>query len=167
MGIDEGALTACYRRCERRLFNVLYRLLWDPAECQDLMHEAFLKVWRSRDRVDAVGLDSLVFTAALNLARNRLRWSTLRRWVGLSGAEDAVHVGMAAHGPEGTAELARLRDAMAALPAGMREVLLLSVCAGMDTDEIAGVLGIPAGTVGSRKHAAVRRLKQQLGDAGE
>lgn len=164
MGIDEGTLEECYRRCERRLFNVLYRLLWDRAECQDVMHEAFLKVWHGRARVDPGRLDALVFTAALNLARNRLRWGALRRWVSLGGSSDGEVLPMQeGDGPEHVAEQARLRDALRALPASAREVLLLSACAGMSTAEVAEVLGVPAGTVGSRKHNAMALLRRRMG----
>lgn len=46
----------------------------------------------------------------------------------------------------------------------MLEVVLLAEFGGMDAREIAQVLGIPEGTVASRRHTAVQRLKQWLGE---
>ena len=74
MGLDDAALHAAYRRLEKPMFNVLYRWLWDAAECMDVMHDAFLRVWSRRAQVREDGLDALLYATALNLARNRRRW---------------------------------------------------------------------------------------------
>ena len=55
-----------------------------------------------------------------------------------------------------------LRRALQRLPPGHRQVLLLSEIGGFSTREIAGMLGIPEGTVGSRKHAALAQLRNHL-----
>lgn len=154
MLLSEEALVACYERIQRRLYNVLYRLLWQPQDCQDVMHEAFLQVWRRRERVTPESLEGLVFTTALNLARNQLRWKSLRAFVGL----EHVPAGGDADGHEDAA----LRQALDRLPDGHRQVLLLGEIGGFSTREIAGMLGIPEGTVGSRKHAALKQLRQDL-----
>ncbi|MEO8801888.1 MAG: sigma factor, partial [Rudaea sp.] len=69
MALSEAELYACYRRMERPLYNVLYRWLWQAQDCQDLIHDAFVRVWDRRAQVDAKRLDNLVWTTALNLAR--------------------------------------------------------------------------------------------------
>ncbi len=55
-----------------------------------------------------------------------------------------------------------MRAALVTLPSAMRQVLLLSEFGGLGIAEIAQVLGIPPGTVGSRKHQALARLRAQL-----
>lgn len=154
MALSEAELVACYERVQHRLYNVLYRLLWQAQDCQDVMHEAFLQVWRRRGGVGAESLEGLVFTTALNLARNQLRWQSLRAFVGLDQAPPAPGAG----GDESPA----LRRALQRLPPGHRQVLLLSEIGGFSTREIAGMLGIPEGTVGSRKHAALAQLRNHL-----
>jgi RNA polymerase sigma-70 factor (ECF subfamily) len=154
-------LQACYQRLERPLHNVLYRWLWDAQACQDTMHDAFLKLWSQRQRLDAVRLDALVYTTALNLARNRLRWQRLRTWVGVeeatrmpSSGDDDADLQLRTHG---------LRHALQQLAATDRNLILLSEFAGFDTRELASMLGIAAGTVGSRKHRALSRLRDLIG----
>ena len=93
MALSEAELVACYERVQHRLYNVLYRLLWQAQDCQDVMHEAFLQVWRRRGGVGAESLEGLVFTTALNLARNQLRWQSLRAFVGLDQAPPAPGAG--------------------------------------------------------------------------
>jgi RNA polymerase sigma-70 factor (ECF subfamily) len=161
MTLREDALYASYRRLERPLYNVLYRQLWQAEDCQDLIHDAYVRIWERRAGVEASTLDALVWTTVLNLARNRLRWRRLWRRAPL---EEAAALPSA--GTEDADFLAdrRLHAALRQLPALSRDVLLLSQFSGMSGAEIAAVLGVPAGTVASRKHHAMRRLKELLGD---
>lgn len=147
-------------RVERGVFNVLYRMLWNAASCQDILHDAFLRLWARRSMLDATHIDALAYTTALNLARNRLRWEKLRHWVGLDAIED---LDAAPHVEENRrADLLDLRSALATLDAADRELLLLSEYAGFETAELATMLGIAPGTVGSRKHRALLRLRAHL-----
>lgn len=158
MSLRQDALYASYRRLERPLYNVLYRQLWQAEDCQDVIHDAFIRVWERRDKVDEVTLDALLWTTALNLARNRLRWRKLRRHEPL---DDALSADAAS---EDFLATRRLHQALRQLPPASREVLLLAEFSGLRGAEIASVLGIPVGTVASRKHHAMDRLKILLGE---
>ena len=161
MALSEGELFACYRRLEKPLYNVLFRWLWQAQDCQDVIHDAFLRVWHARVRVDAARIDKLVWATALNLARNRLRWRRLWQFgAAVESADDADPMETAAQRERERA----LRRALEKLPRQQREVLLLSEFGGLNTTEIAGVLGIPPGTVGSRKHAALSVLRRELSE---
>jgi RNA polymerase sigma-70 factor (ECF subfamily) len=158
MTLRKDVLYDSYRRLERPLYNVLYRQLWQAEDCQDVIHDAFMRVWERRDKVDETTLEALLWTTALNLARNRLRWRKLRRHEPLhdtlpgdTGTEDFL----ATH---------QLRQALRQLPPGSRDVLLLAEFSGLRGTEIADVLGIPVGTVASRKHHAIERLRMLLGE---
>jgi len=159
--IDETELVASYRRVERPLYNALYRMLWDAQECQDTLHDACLRLWQRRALVDAARVDALAWTTALNLARNRLRWRRLRGWTPPPEALEAL---ASDDDPQAAAEQARLHAALQRLPAAMLDVVLMAEFSGMGTREIAQALGVPEGTVASRKHHAVRKLKQWLGE---
>jgi RNA polymerase sigma-70 factor (ECF subfamily) len=165
MTLREDALWASYRRLERPLYNVLYRLLWQREDCQDLIHDAYVRVWGRRDGVDEATLDALVWTTALNLAKNRLRWRALWRQQPLDDHALDAAIGIHDTGA-GTDFLAvrRLHQALRQLPLALRSVLLMSEFSGLRGAEIAAVLGIPAGTVASRKHHAMDRLRALMGD---
>ncbi len=160
MAIDASEIEACYVRVERGLFNVLYRLLWDASACQDLIHDAFLRLWSERARLHATQLDALVYATAINLARNRLRWEKLRHWVGLETLDDIVVPDTL--DDTRAAELRELRAALAQLDPRDRDILLLSEYAGFDTTELARILAVAPGTIGSRKHRAMLRLRELL-----
>ena len=161
MGLDDAALHAAYRRLEKPMFNVLYRWLWDAAECMDVMHDAFLRVWSRRAQVREDGLDALLYATALNLARNRRRWRALWRREPPDPQAPAPGEGPAEFAQR-RADERRVRDALAQLSPALRDVVLLSEFSGLSTREIAAALGIPEGTVGSRKHVAVTRLRALL-----
>lgn len=158
MTLRQDALYASYQRLERPLYNVVYRQLWQAEDCQDVIHDAYVRVWEKRDKVDEITLDALVWTTALNLARNRLRWRKLRRHEPLDDTLSAATV------TEDFLATRRLYQALRQLPSVSREVLLLAEFSGLRGAEIAGVLGIPVGTVASRKHHAMERLKILLGE---
>ncbi|HEX7340910.1 MAG TPA: RNA polymerase sigma factor [Rhodanobacteraceae bacterium] len=160
MSLREDALYASYCRLERALFNVLYRQLWQHEDCQDVIHDAYLRIWARRERITPDTLDALVWTTALNLARNRLRWRRLWRHEPLDVDLHEAPTGR----DDDFLATRRLHDALQHLPAAERDVLLLSEFSGLRGAEIASVLGIPVGTVASRKHHAMTHLKAFLGD---
>ena len=162
MALAESAWLSAYRRLQQPLYNVLYRWLWSRQDCEDLMHEAFLRVWDKREAVHEEGLDALIYRTALNLARNRLRWRELWQFVGLdenaSAGDDPLMVA------DDAEREVRLRKALLRLSSAQRNVILLSEYAGLTTQEIAAALSIAPGTVGSRKHQALAALKVHLGE---
>lgn len=160
MTLRQEALYASYRRLERPLYNVLYRQLWQAEDCKDVIHDAYVRVWERRSKIDEATLDALVWTTALNLAKNRLRWRLLRRHEEL----DEESLPLSAEGqPQDFLATRRLHQALRQLPRASQQILLLSEFSGLRGSEIATVLGIPAGTVASRKHQAMARLKTLMG----
>jgi RNA polymerase sigma factor (sigma-70 family) len=162
-GSEEAQWVALYASLERRLYNVVYRLLWDKAESQDIVQEAFLRCWRRRSSIRLDGLNALLFRTALNLASNRRRSRRLWRFIGLADGGDEMP--LAGHGDE---EIPfAVQRAIAGLPDNLRRVLLLTELAGMSYAEVAMTLGIREGTVGSRRTRALEMLRRDLDIKGE
>jgi RNA polymerase sigma-70 factor (ECF subfamily) len=157
-GVDKAQWVEQYRVLEKPLYNVVYRLLWDPTESQDIVQEAFLRCWERRADVRADGFRALVFRIALNLARNRRRRNTLWRLVGIDSV-DLAHTGADV---SAAAEERPIREALDALPDRFRSVLLLTDVAGMTYREAAVVLQVQEGTVGSRRTRALGALRERL-----
>lgn len=59
-------------------------------------------------------------------------------------------------------EAGRVREALERLPDGLREVFELGEIQGLKYSDVAEILDIPVGTVKSRMHAAVHRLREAL-----
>jgi RNA polymerase sigma-70 factor (ECF subfamily) len=154
---DTAAFEALYRRLERPLYNAAFRYVWHAEDAHDVVQEAFVKLWDARARIRPEGAEAYAWRAVLNTASNRRRWQKLRAFVGLEGLT-------AAFTPD-DALLRKLEDqsvrtAVDSLPDDLKRVLLLSEVGGMKHDEISAVLGIPVGTVASRRHRAFDRLKE-------
>lgn len=162
MPLTQDQLLQAYQRLEKPLFNVLYRWLWHADDCEDVMQETFLRVFAASARLDAGQLDSLIYRSALNLARNRLRWRRVKQFLTFESMSEQMID--SEPDPERAAEQGRLRSVLEQLPPESRNLLLLSEFAGLSTEEIASVLQIATGTVGSRKHRALTRLRALLGD---
>lgn len=158
---DRGALEVLYARLERPMYSALYRSTWDAEEAQDLVQEAFVRLWAIRDRVRPATVEPLVWRIATNLARKRRRWSRLRAFFGLDERRADPGDGPDA-GLLGAERAASVRAAIEALPERDREVVLLTHFSELSTREVAEVLGIPEGTVGSRRNRAMAALRATL-----
>lgn len=155
--VDKADWIDAYRRLEKPLYNVVYRVIFDAAESQDVVQDAFLRCWRRKDDIHAEGFKALLFRTALNLARNRRRHLRLWRMVGVAALDDVSD-----DGAGGDALSRSMRDALSGLPKPLCDVLLLTELAGMTYPEIAAALGIAEGTVGSRRTRALALLRERL-----
>lgn len=164
-GINRTQLESLYRRLERPIYNVVLRSVWSEQEAADLVQESFVRLWAMRRRVRPETVEPLVWRIAMNLVSKRRRWRRLRRFVGLSvvGADDTPTPDRALADHERDR---RVREAVDRLSNDLRDVVLLTAFSGLSYREVADLLGIPEGTVGSRRARAVRELRETLGDPG-
>lgn len=146
-----------------QVFRYLRTLTGDAEVARDLVQDLWLKLHEQPQAGAA-----LVFTAARNcgLSWLRRRATRLRVLEERDGAESARVAAPAAQRPDRQLETAELRqallEALAGLPEDQRSVFHLTEIEGLRHAEVAAILGIPQGTVASRKHHAVRRLQEEL-----
>lgn len=168
---DESALAALMERWELPVKSLVGRLVLNAAEAEELAQETFVRVWQQRERYRAgAEFRPWMFSIAINLARNRLRWWRRRPAVSLDewnegpGAEAAAR---SSEKPVGAGVLEReeraiaVRDAIAALPAELREAIVLFEYEEMSQAEIAVAVGATVKAVETR----VARAKEKLRDA--
>lgn len=163
---DGEALRLVIERYQQRVFHIVYGIIRDGHEVEDVAQEVFLKVFQ---RISAFDERSRFYTwlyrVAANAAKDHLKKRRRRPAVPLE--EDA---GIAAldRGPADGAAAAEnrriVRAAIGELPARYREVLTLRELEGLSYNEIADVLQLSMGTVESRLHRARERLKRRLED---
>jgi RNA polymerase sigma-70 factor (ECF subfamily) len=163
--MHEADLEQLYTRLERPLYNVVYRWVWDPDEAQEIVQEAFVRLWRMRGRVKMKTVRPLVYKIALNLAASRRRARKLRQWVSLDALGDLPSTAASAEEAlSSDRRQARFRKAVGSLPEELRRVVLLCEFSELSYGEIGELLSIPEGTVGSRRNRALRRLKTMLSE---
>jgi RNA polymerase sigma-70 factor (ECF subfamily) len=121
---------------------------------EDLLQDTFVRAFRHRDRLDrAVSRRAYLFGIARHVGLDALRQRKPIEEFVESPAAPAVNE---------DARLESMRAAIAELPPPQRETLLLKLQHELSYEEIAEVLAIPVGTVRSRLHHAVLRLRQIL-----
>lgn len=157
-----AAFDVLYARHERPLFAFLRRQLdGDVGEAEDVLHETFLSLLKEK-APPARSFKAWLYQVARNLCLNRAR--TRRRGAGALGREAA---GAARHvtPPEGALAQAQLvglvRQAVERLPAEQAELYQLRAN-GLSLDEVAQVVGVPVGTVKSRLHSLLARLRAEV-----
>lgn len=158
---SDASFEGFFRGQYTTLYRALTLLSGDPTEAQDLVQEAFARVYERWDRVavmDSPG--GYLYRIALNLQRKQVLGrsrSSARGPDTSSGADPAEVV-------EARTEVARL---LGALPVGQRQALVLVEWLGLDAAEAAGVLGIKAASVRVRVHRAKTTLRERFGVADE
>jgi RNA polymerase sigma-70 factor, ECF subfamily len=153
--LDENPSFERFFDAERtRLFGALAVMSGNRAEAEEVMQDAFLKVWERWDRVSAMeSPEGFLYRTALNVYRKRLRRAAIavRKATTLLPEDDAL----------GTVET---RDEVARLLRGLtqreREAIVVTAYLGYSTEEAGELLGIRANTVRvltSRARATLRR----------
>ncbi len=145
------------------VFRLAYLLLGDADEAADAAQETFLRAYPALARFDAARpLRPWLLRIAANLARNR------RRAVGRYLA--ALQRAFAAEPERGRpplveqlaaqqAEAQALWQAVRRLPTADQEVVYLRFFLELPEAELAAALGVAAGTVKSRLHRSLKRLR--------
>jgi RNA polymerase sigma-70 factor (ECF subfamily) len=157
---DVDAFALLVREASGRLKSVAYRILRDSDAADDATQRALISAWdhlgelRDPERWTAWTY-RLVVNAAYREARKERSQHASVRFIEIDEAVDR-DPGLA------IADRDELERAFRSLSPDHRAVLVLHHYAGLHKDEIADILGIPAGTVGSRIHHATRRLRAAL-----
>ncbi|MHC4971749.1 MAG: RNA polymerase sigma factor [Planctomycetota bacterium] len=161
---DAEALRAIVERYQDRIFSLIYGIVRDRHEVEDVAQEVFLKVYT---RIQAFDERSKFYTwlyrVAANAAKDHVKKRSRRPAVALEEDEVLPATGDNPVQHAAAAETRRLvREAIAALPLRYREVLTLRELEGLSYNEIAAVLQISIGTVESRLHRARAKLKRRM-----
>lgn len=163
---DEAAFRALYRRHTPAMLGVARRMLNDDhAAAEDVLQEAWLRAadglqafrWESALRTWLVGI-------AVNCARDRMR----REQREAARDVDLASVAELPTPPPLPPRIARvdLERAIARLPDGYRDVLILHDVFGYTHDEIGHMLGVESGTSKSQLSRARSTMRRWLGGKG-
>ncbi|HVD67839.1 MAG TPA: sigma-70 family RNA polymerase sigma factor [Actinomycetota bacterium] len=170
---DRGAFDELYRRYAGSAYGLAYRVTGQQILAQDVVHDAFMALWRAPEAYDPARgpfrtfFLALVHHRAVDLVRreSRLRArseraANLEPLVGEDPAEaiaEESYLGV---------RRKEVREALVGLPPEQRQVLEMAYFDGKTQVQIAEELEIPLGTVKTRTFAAMRKLRASLEDAG-
>jgi RNA polymerase sigma-70 factor, ECF subfamily len=168
---DTAALAALYDRHSRLLFGLILRIVRDRAEAEEILQEAFVRVWTRAETYDARVGEPLPWIVRLsrNVAIDRLRARRSRGAVDTPPPDRDMVEAVAAsdiQSPEAvvfdTERRQALSDALAALPAEQRQLIEAAFFEGYTHSELAHRFGLPLGTVKTRIRAGMIAMRQRL-----
>ena len=155
---DSGAFGQLYERYARDMHRYALYALGSESLAQDAVQQAALQAWRSIHALrDPERFKPWLMRILCNTCKRQLRGKYADRET--DSLEDRFHDLPSEDAPLGRA--LELRQALAALPEGEREIVLLSVLGGYDSREIGLALGMPAGTVRSKLSRALSKLRKE------
>ncbi len=171
---DSDALLRLYRKYNRRVFSLVYRILGDQAAAEEVLQDTFYRLWeRSQLYQPEKGqLISWLLTVARNLALDHKRKESRRgdsnvslmgeNWAGVD--PDSLPATASLEDPD----LGRtIRKVMAELPAEQKTVIELAYFEGLTHQELSDKLGHSLGTVKTRIRLGLAKLREALRDYGK
>lgn len=161
---DSDAFRALFDRYKDKVYSIALRYSGDPAVAQDIAQDTFLKLFASIGSFRGeANFDSWLYRLVVNACFDQKRKT--RRLTPLidgfldlmpapetSALDDVLRAEMSAH----------IREVVESLPPDQRMVIVLRYTEGLSYEEIAGILGCPAGTIASRLSRVHKVLERRL-----
>jgi RNA polymerase sigma-70 factor (ECF subfamily) len=162
---DTMAFAALVRDYQACAYALAARLLWREDEAEDVVQEAFVRVWQNIHRYDpSVRFTTWLYRIVTNLCIDHLRarkrripnWSTNTDDEPESAGPDPLE--QASRGDL----LAIIKSLAEQLPSTQRLVFLLRDLQDLSIDEVAQITGLSEASIKTNLHYARRRLRDQL-----
>jgi RNA polymerase sigma factor (sigma-70 family) len=174
MSADDACLVNAARNGDRAAFATLVerhrplllascrRMAGAGDVAEEAAQEAVLQALLGLDRLrEPARFGAWLVGIGLNVCRHLLRSRPAPPWQPEAASPDPQELAEAAE------LVGRVREAVAALPAGQRRAVTLHYLAGLSQREVAAALGIQAGAVKGRLHKARRALRRRLAEFEE
>ena len=173
---SEKAYRELLGRFQRPVFSIIYRMIRDREQAEDLAQETFVRVFNNIDRYDPrYKFSSWIFKIATNLTIDHIRRKELDT-VSIDGSRNAVTpdqieatsitIASPDENPEELLEAKQLGEeiesAIGKLRPEYRAAILLRHVDGREYQEIAEILSLPLGTVKTYIHRGRNELREQL-----
>jgi RNA polymerase sigma-70 factor, ECF subfamily len=160
---DPEAFAALYDRHSRAAYSLAYRMMGEKQAAEDIVQDAFLKLWRAADsyRAERASVRTWLLSVVHNRSIDQLRSLASRR-----RTQEKVEATAPRSQPsEAFAQSWRntqgeqVREALKTLPREQLKVLALAYFSGYTHAEIAELLELPLGTVKGRMRLGLKKLR--------
>jgi RNA polymerase sigma-70 factor (ECF subfamily) len=156
---DSTAFERLYREFSGRVYGLCLRMTRDPSAAEDCVQEAFINAWRALDRFE---IRSSFSTWLHRIAVNVVLGKRRRPSFTAEAATESEDLEASEWSLDTPVEESEIEEAIAGLPDGARDVLVLSGIYGYSHGETAQMLGVAEGTCKAQLHRARKLLKERL-----
>lgn len=148
---DRSALATLYERTSGKLYGICLRLMGSEQDAQDVLHDAYLTVWRNAARFDPAKASAITWLAVLtrNKAIDRLRQRRGTTEPAEAAAELADEAPSALDTIERDQDRQRLTNCLEQLDDRARTMIRSAFFTGASYPELAAQEGVPLGTMKS------------------
>jgi RNA polymerase sigma-70 factor (ECF subfamily) len=170
---NEVAFNLLVGRYKDPLMNFVFRFVGDLDDCEDIVQETFIRVYRSRKSYRPVAkFSTWAYTIATNLAKSHLRRKKLRKIITFSRSRDEPEPmydlpdenARTDAMVESSFRVERIQRALDTLPVKYREIVVMRDVQELTYEEIVAITRMPMGTVKSRINRARALLQDMLKD---
>ncbi|GLY73782.1 sigma-70 family RNA polymerase sigma factor [Actinoallomurus iriomotensis] len=165
--LDDATLAELYRLHAGFLMRTLVRITnGDRGKAEDIVQETLLRAWRNPGSLTRGPAEARpwLFTVARRIAIDHFRMVGARPQ---EISDEAPRGRVPTYDPyDSVLEACDIEAVLAKLPSHHRDVLVELHLKGRSVADAARALGVPAGTVKSRSHYAIRALRPMLEAAG-
>ena len=165
---DEAAFELVYDRTAERVFGMARAVLRDPAQSEEVAQEVLVELWRTAARFDPARGSALAWVMTLAHSRAVDRARSEQRATEREARAPAPFAAYedVAEAAEARLDGQRVRRCLGSLTELQRESVMLAYYGGYTYREVASLLGVAVGTVKSRMHDGLVRLRDCLGVQG-
>jgi RNA polymerase sigma-70 factor (ECF subfamily) len=155
---DSHAFERLYREYSGRVYGLCLRMTRDPAAAEDCTQEAFINAWRALGKFETRSqFGTWMHRIAVNVVLGKRRLS-----YGNETPIDSEILEASDWSFDTPVEEGEIEEAIAKLPEGARDVLVLSGIYGYSHIETAQMLGLAEGTCKAQLHRARKLLAERL-----
>lgn len=165
---DQDAFAQLVQRHQRRVFNLVFRMLQQYDEANEVTQETFLAAWQGLpsfrgDARFATWLYRIAYNCALKQLEHRKRDTALHTAIqaeqalGRADSDERTEAALESH-----ARQALVQEHLAKLPAKYRIVLILRHLQELTYEEMAEILTVPIGTIKTQLFRARNLLKKSM-----
>ncbi|MEO5648908.1 MAG: sigma-70 family RNA polymerase sigma factor [Ginsengibacter sp.] len=163
---DQSAFAYLYDNYSGALYGIIYRMLEDKELAEDILQEAFVKIWNNMATYESSR--GRLFTWMLNITRNltidTIRSKSYKKQSKILNTENSVDK-ISNRSSTNTAfsfDALGIRKQVSLLKNDQKQIIDLAFFGGFTQDEISKELLIPLGTVKTRMRTALTELRKLL-----
>jgi RNA polymerase sigma-70 factor, ECF subfamily len=167
---DAQAFATLYDRHSRPAYSLAYRMMGEKQAAEDLLQDAFLKLWRAAGsyRAERGSVRTWLLSIVHNRGIDQLRSLASRR-----RAQEKVEASAPKSQPSEAfaqswrnSQREQVREALSTLPEEQLKILELAYFSGYTHVEIAELLDVPLGTVKGRMRLGLKKMRDYFGSQG-